>query len=121
MCNEGVEAAKKVGDVALLSQTQLALAVAQLENGNARGALASATQAQQRLASTGQKESEWRAWAIAGQASRALHDETSARQQFKLASDLLSQLQQSWGLDNFTRYVARPDIRALVEESGIAF
>jgi len=120
LCNNAVLAATKAGDVALISRATLALAIVQLANGNARGALATAIQAQQRLASTGQKESEWRAWAIAGQASRALHDETSARQQLKLASDLLSQLQQTWGPDNFTRYLARPDIHALVQESGVA-
>jgi tetratricopeptide (TPR) repeat protein/predicted Ser/Thr protein kinase len=119
LCENAVEAATKAGDVSLASRALLALAIAQLANGNARAALASATQAQQRLAASGQKESEWRAWAIASEASRALRDETSARQQLKTASDLLSQLKQSWGTETYTRYVARPDIRALLQESGV--
>jgi len=119
-CAEAADAAGKVGDVTLLSRAQLALAEAQLANGNARSALATATQAQQRLASTGQKESEWRAWAIAGQASRALHDESGAQQQLKQATALLSQLQQGWGAEASTRYTARPDIHALLQGSGVA-
>ena len=120
LCNSAVEAAAKAGDVALLSRSQLALATAQLANGNARGALTTAVQAQQRLALTGQQESEWRALAIAGQASRALHDDSGARQQLKQAANLLSQLQQSWGAEAFNRYIARPDIHTLVQESGLA-
>jgi tetratricopeptide (TPR) repeat protein/predicted Ser/Thr protein kinase len=119
LCANAVEAATKAGDVALLSRAQLALAAAQLSNGNAGGALAIATQLQQRLASTGQKESEWRALAIAVQASRALHDESGARQQLRQAADLLSQLQQSWGAEAFNRYITRPDIHALQQESGV--
>ncbi len=120
LCNEAFEAAKKVGDVGLISRAQLALALAQLGNGNARSALATVTEAQQRLALTGQKESEWRAWAIAAQTSRALHDEAGERQRLKSANDLLSELQQSLGSETFAHYIRRPDIQALVQESGVS-
>jgi len=120
LCNEAFEAAKKVGDVGLISRAQLALALAQLGNGNARSALATVTEAQQRLALTGQKESEWRAWAIAAQTSRALHDEAGERQRLKSANDLLSELEQSLGSETFAHYIRRPDIQALVQESGVS-
>jgi tetratricopeptide (TPR) repeat protein/predicted Ser/Thr protein kinase len=120
LCKEAVDAAGKVGDVALLSRAQLALAEVRLLSGNARGALAVATEAQERLAFTGQKESEWRAWVIAARANRALNDETSAQRQLTQANVLLSQLKQSWGAEAFRSYIARPDIHALQQESGVA-
>jgi len=118
-CREAVDAAAKVGDVALLLRAQLALAEVQLANGNARGALETATQAQARLALTGQQESEWRACATAARASRALHDDAGAQKQMKQAETLLAQLKQSWGADTFSRYLARRDIQTLQQQSGV--
>lgn len=120
LCSEAVDAAGKVGDVTLLTKSELALAQAQLANKNARGALATATRVQRRVALTGQLESEWRAWAIEGLASRALHDESSAQQQFTQSGTLLSRWKQSLGTEGFDLYVARPDIHAMLQESGIA-
>jgi tetratricopeptide (TPR) repeat protein/predicted Ser/Thr protein kinase len=119
LCKEAVDAAGKIGDVALLSRAQLALAEVQLIGGNARSALATATEPQKRLALTGQQESQWRAWAIAARASRALHDETSARQQLTQATALLSRLEQSWRAEDFSHYTERPDIRVLLQQSGM--
>jgi tetratricopeptide (TPR) repeat protein len=109
-CEEAVEMAKQESDPRLLSNALLALAEAQIENGNAQAALDTALQAQERFARAGQAESEWRAWLIAARANRQLKNIEAAREQFSRARALPATLQQKWGEEAFNNYLARPDV-----------
>ncbi|HEY5444521.1 MAG TPA: hypothetical protein VIJ87_08665, partial [Pyrinomonadaceae bacterium] len=77
-----------------------------------------ALQAQQRFATGGQLESEWRAWLIAAQASQLLGDKNKADEQFTEAKSARSRLEQQWGTEAFKTYVLRPDIQVYYKELG---
>ncbi len=116
LCEEAVQMANSAGDAALLSHAILAQAEAALESGNAQAALALATQAQERLASGSQLESEWRSWIIASWASRRLGDKNKADEQLAQGKNLCSQLEQKWGSEVFKMYSSRPDIQVYYKE-----
>jgi serine/threonine protein kinase/Flp pilus assembly protein TadD len=94
---QAVELAKQVNDEHLVSLTLLGYAEALLENGDARGALNTAIEAQQRFSQEGQRESEWQAWLIAGRASQQLSDNVEARNHFRRSMEAVSELEQKWG------------------------
>ncbi|MCA1616540.1 MAG: tetratricopeptide repeat protein [Acidobacteria bacterium] len=111
-CNDALTAAREVGDPALLSAAQLALAEALLQTDRAPEAAASALAAQEFFARAGQPESEWRAWLAAARASRRAKDEAAARQYAARAAAALEALAQKWGREIFQSYQARPDVQA---------
>ena len=110
-CLEAVDMTSHSSDPRLLSSSTLALAEALLENGNLEESLANALRAQERFASTGQQESEWRAWLVAGLANHRLNDPERARQRLSNAGNVLGGLEKRWGTDYFRSYLARPDIQ----------
>jgi tetratricopeptide (TPR) repeat protein len=110
-CEEALAMAKKSGEEALISDAMLALAGALYEHGDFDQALTYALNVQERLARSGEQESEWRAWLIAAQCSIRMNDREQARQRLKRANDSLSTLQQHWGAEAFDRYQKRPDIQ----------
>jgi tetratricopeptide (TPR) repeat protein/tRNA A-37 threonylcarbamoyl transferase component Bud32 len=112
LCDESVRMAGEVGDPGLISNSHLALAEALLEAGNAEDARAAALRAEEFFARAGCVESEWRALALAGIASRRAGDEAAAREYLARARALLSQLEQSWGTDA-PGYFARLDVQRL--------
>ena len=118
LCAEAAEQARRSGDAALLSRALLALAEAELESKDAAAALDHARQAQERLLSASQSESEWRAWLIIARASRELRDEGGARAALSRAGDILSGLEQKWGAEAFTSYTGRPDIQVYRKQLG---
>ena len=122
-CEEAVAMATRTGDPWLLSKSQLALAEAVLESGDAQDALSNALGAKEAFARSGQQDSEWRAWLIAARASHRAGDVTKAREYASHAADLLSDLQQRWGAENYNTYLMRPDIqycrRQLNEELSV--
>jgi serine/threonine protein kinase/tetratricopeptide (TPR) repeat protein len=118
LCEEAVETAKLTGDPWLVSCSLLALAKAQLANGDAAGALASAQEAQSSFVRSGQKVSEWRAWFVAARASQRAGDLNAARDYAARATNLLAELQQKWGTDAFNVYQARPDVQLCRKQLG---
>jgi tetratricopeptide (TPR) repeat protein/predicted Ser/Thr protein kinase len=119
-CDGAVEYATRENDPRLVSNALLALAEWLLENNDAQSALSTALQAQERFARGGQLESEWRARLVAGRAAVRLNDRDSVRQHLASAGELLSEIQQKWGVDAFRGYLARPDIqfyRAQLDEA----
>lgn len=110
-CLEAVEMASHSSDPRLLPGSMLALAEALLENGDLEESLANALRAQERFASTGQQESEWRAWLIAGLASHRLNNPEGAQQRLSNAGNVLDGLDKRWGTGSFNTYVARPDVQ----------
>ncbi len=111
LCKEAVDEAIRLGTPLPLSKAQLALAETMLESGGAQSALAIMSQAQDRFANAGQRDSEWRAWLIAARAGQRLGDATKAHQYASRAADVLSGLQQKWGTETFNKYSARPDVQ----------
>jgi ATP/maltotriose-dependent transcriptional regulator MalT len=111
LCEEAVELATRTADPQLLSSALLASGEAMLESGEAQRALETALRAQESFARHGKQDSEWRAWLIAGQASRWLGNEAVAREYGSNAYARLSNLEQQWGSEPYSSYVIRPDIQ----------
>jgi serine/threonine protein kinase/Tfp pilus assembly protein PilF len=112
LCAEVVERATRSGDPWLLSEAQLALAEATLENRDAQGARAPAQQALESFVRSGQVDSEWRARLALARASRLAGDDSTAQEQASRASESLSSLQQKWGAESYNSYLTRPDVQA---------
>jgi tetratricopeptide (TPR) repeat protein len=118
LCAEAAAQAERSGDTAMFSKALLALSEAELENRDAAGALTHARQAQERLASASQSESEWRAWLVIARAGRELRDEAGAGAARARAGEILSGLEQKWGAEAFTSYAGRPDIEVYRKQLG---
>lgn len=101
-----------LGDFLLQSRALLNKAQAALLTNDAQTALDLATDAQARFNRGEQYESEWRAWAIASQASEKLGDKAKAQEQLENAKEVRFKLEQKWGADKFNGYSSRPDVQA---------
>jgi serine/threonine protein kinase/lipopolysaccharide biosynthesis regulator YciM len=109
-CEEALEMARSTGDAALILDAMLALSHALYQSGDNAEATLRALEVQERLARSGEQESEWRAWLVAGLAGLRNGDKDTARQRLARARDSRSKLEQQWGAD-FTRYQDREDIK----------
>lgn len=118
LCEDAVSTAKRIGDPWLISGSQLALAIAQLESGDASGALANAQDAQESFARAGQQVSEWRSWFVAARAGHLTGNADATRDYAPRATKLLAELQQKWGADAFNVYQARPDVQLCRKQLG---
>ncbi|MCA1555244.1 MAG: tetratricopeptide repeat protein, partial [Acidobacteria bacterium] len=118
LCEDAVSTAKRIGDPWLISGSQLALAIAQLESGDAPGALVNARETQESFARAGQQVSEWRSWFVAARASHLTGNADGARDYASRATKLLAELQQKWGADAFNVYQARPDVQLCRKQLG---
>ncbi|HEX8335191.1 MAG TPA: protein kinase [Pyrinomonadaceae bacterium] len=117
-CEEAVRLAPPGSDsAAAVARAQFALALALLGTGDAAGARDAALRAQEIFTRLGRADSEWRALAVAGKASRLAGDQNAAREYLTRAADSLSQLEQSLG-DDAVSYRARPDVQWLRGELG---
>ncbi|MGB7921859.1 MAG: hypothetical protein WCF57_01310, partial [Pyrinomonadaceae bacterium] len=66
----------------------------------------------------GQQDSEWRALLTAARASQRAGQPEAARAYASRAADLLSNLQQKWGVEAYDSYSARPDVQYLRKQLG---
>ena len=112
-CEDAVTEARALKDPYQLSQALLALAEAALSAGDVPAALSAATEAEQRFGAANQHDSQWRTALIAGLAAGKAGDKTKARDFASRANAMLSELGRAWGSDNYSRYLARPDLDAL--------
>ena len=104
--------ADATGDPWYISSSHLALAQNLFEAGDAQGARDEALRAEEFFARSHHAESEWRALAVAAEASRRLGDERAAQDYRARATDSLSRLQHDWGADA-AGYLARADVQRL--------
>jgi serine/threonine protein kinase/Tfp pilus assembly protein PilF len=118
LCEAAVDMAELTGDPQLLSGALLARAEATLEDGDPKGALTTALQAQASFARFGQQDSEWRAFLIAARASERSGNETARRGYAAQAKTALSNLTQKWGADAFQSYLDRPDVQRSRKQLG---
>ena len=116
-CEEAMQMANATGEPGLISRTKLALAIAALEGGESQKALQLATEARQRFAAAGQKESEWRALVVSSRASQLEGNANAARDQLSDAANTLNQLRKDWG-DYGNSYLERRDIKILRKQLG---
>jgi tetratricopeptide (TPR) repeat protein len=114
LCDEALEVSSNSGNSGLYSVALLRCGEAALKGNDPQSALTLATKAQERLARSEQRESEWRAWAIASRATEQLGDKTKAEEMARNAATVRSKLEQLWGPDNFKQYSARPDIQVYI-------
>jgi serine/threonine protein kinase/tetratricopeptide (TPR) repeat protein len=112
-CEEALAIATRINHVWLRSAAMLALAQAMLEAGEPSAALDNAMKSQEVFAHTGQKDSEWRAWLIAGRAASRLGDKTKATNYAQHAEVLISELERQWRAEDARSYMARPDVHFL--------
>jgi tetratricopeptide (TPR) repeat protein len=110
-CAEAVEVATVTGDPHLISSAILASAEALLESGESQRALETTLRVQERLARSGQLDSEWRAWLIAAQAGQRLGDLAAARGYASTAAARLSSLEQRFGSEAYNGYLKRTDVQ----------
>jgi serine/threonine protein kinase/Tfp pilus assembly protein PilF len=109
-CEEALALAERSGDQPLIGDAMLALSEALYQSGDFAGSLSRALEAQSRIARSGEQESEWRAWRIAGMATLRLNDKRAASERLSFAKSALDKLMQQWGAD-FPTYQLRPDIQ----------
>ncbi|HEY0081047.1 MAG TPA: tetratricopeptide repeat protein [Pyrinomonadaceae bacterium] len=112
-CEQALGMSMRLDDPSLVSRAMLALAEAALETGDAARAQELALEVAARFANAGQRESEWRAWLVAARAAERAGDMNRAREHTARALEVLSQLQQQWGGENYNQYLARQDIKLL--------
>lgn len=110
-CKEALDLAEKSGIPRLVSKARLCYAEALLENGETAKALQTARSAQEQFVSTGQKESEARAWLIAAHAAGVSGNLPDAREFAGKASQSLAALQTTWTPEDRKTYDSRPDVR----------
>ncbi|HKG46196.1 MAG TPA: protein kinase [Pyrinomonadaceae bacterium] len=114
LCDDAMEVSSNSGNYSLYSVALLRCGEAALKTGDAQTALTLVTKAQERFARSEQRESEWRAWAIAARAAEQLGDKTKAEEMSRNAVFVRSKLEQLWGPDTFKQYTARPDIQVYI-------
>jgi tetratricopeptide (TPR) repeat protein len=114
LCDEAMEVSSNSGNSGLYSVALLRCSEAALRTNDPQTAQTLAIRAQERLAGTEQRESEWRAWSIAARATGQLGDKTKAEEMARNAATVRSKLEQLWGPDAFKQYSARPDIQVYI-------
>ncbi len=110
-CQEAFEQATRIGDPALIARAGLALATAQLDNGEPAAALANALRAEEHLAHAGSLASDWQAWLVAARAAERAGQAAQARGYAANARTALANLQQNWSTEAYNSYLMRPDVQ----------
>ena len=111
-CEQAVAIAKEIKSPRIVSSALLSLAEVMLLANDAKGALATALEAQEMFARAGRKDSEWRALLVAARASQLSGDKQQAANYATRAGELLQSLQQRWDAQGFEGYAKRPDIQS---------
>jgi tetratricopeptide (TPR) repeat protein/predicted Ser/Thr protein kinase len=110
LCEEAVNIANPLNDPQLSNAALLACAEAMLDAGESQRSLETALLAQESFARFGKKDSEWRAWLIAAEASRRLSKTDAAHEYALNAANRLSEVEQKWGSEAYNGYLTRSDI-----------
>ena len=111
LCEEALKMAQQAHEESLISDAMLALAEALYEHGNIDEALTMALDVKERIAVSGEQESEWRAWLLAARCSIRKNDKATASKCLASANRALVRLPEQWGADAVYLYQSRPDIQ----------
>jgi serine/threonine protein kinase len=116
LCDEALASARGLNSPPLVTSALRALAVARLEAGDAKDALAAALEAHENLKDAGQQDSEWRTLLTAAAAGDHLGDADGAQRYAAQAADALAAFRRRIGDADGKSYLARPDVaRALAQ------
>jgi hypothetical protein len=110
-CQAALQEARKSGLPRLVSGALLALAEAQLEDGDSARARETALAARGQFAQAGQAESEARAALIAARAAHSTGDAAGAQQLAASAAHSFAAFYGTWPPEARASYDARPDVR----------
>jgi serine/threonine protein kinase/Tfp pilus assembly protein PilF len=110
-CVEALDLARQLNDPGESAKAQLALAETMLLAGDSQGGLKNALEAREVFARFGQQASEWRALAVAANASAKLGDKNKAHEYASRANELVAGLEQRWNRDNWDTFLSRPDVQ----------
>jgi len=116
-CIKAVQQSINTNDARKINSAKLTLAEGYFNTGNYSDALETALQTKDYFINSGQTESGWRAWLIAGKAGKQKGDDENARKYGKMAIETLSQLQNDWGAEYFNVYLKKPDINLSFKEA----
>ncbi len=116
-CIKAVQQSISTKDARKINSAKLTLAECYFNTGIYSDALETALQTKDYFVNSGQTESSWRAWLIAGKAGKQKGDDENARKYGKMAIETLSQLQNDWGTEYFNTYIAKPDIDLYLKEA----
>jgi serine/threonine protein kinase len=114
LCQEAGNMAKTLGDIALLKNSELALAQARLASGDKAGALELASTVLAYFGEKGKRESELRALAILIEATRGPERDRYVER----AKASLATLRSDFAAD-FPGFAARPDIHQIITRAGL--
>ncbi|MBV8856163.1 MAG: tetratricopeptide repeat protein [Acidobacteria bacterium] len=117
LSQEAVRLASQGRDDWTTMYAHYALALALLKAGDGAGARAPAERALDIATRLGRADTQWRALALAGKASRLAGDQDAARDYLDRAAATLAQFEQSLGAEA-AGYLSRPDIQWLRGELG---
>ncbi len=110
-CQIALDEARKSAIPRLVSGALLAVAEAQLENGDAARAKETALSARTQFTASGQRESEARASLVAARAARVSGDTAAASSLGAAAAHSFEALSETWTPQARASYEARPDVR----------
>ncbi len=116
LCRKAVEEAAETGMAHLNLKAKLALAESLLTNGEAQKSLDVFLEMQKSFVNSNNISTQWQSFVSAAQASVALGDKTKADEYAKQANQLLLQLEQIFGAENYKNYRARRDVQVYLNQ-----
>ncbi len=111
LCRKAVEEAAKTGMAHLPLKAKLALAETLLANGEAQESLNVFLEMQKSFVNSVNISTQWQSYMIASQASLILKDASKSQEYAIRANQLLTELQDNFGAENYKSYLSRPDIQ----------
>ncbi|MEP6901003.1 MAG: protein kinase, partial [Actinomycetota bacterium] len=111
LCRKAVEEAAKTGMAHLPLKAKLALSETLLANGEAQEALNVFLEMQKSFVNSSNISTQWQSFMLASQASFILKDNSKSQEYAVGADQLLAELQENFGAENYKTYLSRPDIQ----------
>lgn len=111
LCRKAVEEATKTGIEHLQLKSKLALAETLLAENAPQEALNISLEIQTSSSKSGNLVSQWRSFAIASGASLKLNDEVKSKEYKTSANQILSNIENDLGAENYKKFISRPDVR----------
>jgi tetratricopeptide (TPR) repeat protein len=116
LCRKAVEEAVKTGMAHLSLKSNLALAETLLANGEAQASLNVFFELQKNFVSSSNLSTQWQSFAVAAHASHNLGDKTKANEYVIRANQCLSEIEKTFGAENYQTYLARRDVQVYLNQ-----
>ena len=112
LCQKAVEEAAKTGMAYLNLKAKLALAESLFINSEAQKSLDVILEMQKGFESAGNLPTQWRSFMISSQASAALKDAAKSQEYAARAGEVLANIEQNFGTENYRSFLSRSDINS---------